>query len=96
VRARLNRVPRGWSAYFSYGALASEYEAVDQHVYHRTRHFSVNDTRCRGVERTSSPENMSPGSWPADAFDASAVGCRSRPCGEASRKAACGKSARPA
>src|SRR6201984_3148276 len=33
VRARLNRVLRGWSAYFSYGALASAYEAVDQHVY---------------------------------------------------------------
>jgi len=39
VRARLNRVLRGWSAYFSYGALASAYEAVDQHVYDRTRHF---------------------------------------------------------
>lgn len=39
VRSRLNRVLRGWSAYFSYGALASAYEAVDQHVYDRTRHF---------------------------------------------------------
>jgi RNA-directed DNA polymerase len=39
VRAQLNRVLRGWSAYFSYGALASAYEAVDQHVYDRTPHF---------------------------------------------------------
>jgi RNA-directed DNA polymerase len=39
VRTRLNRMLRGWSAYFSYGALASAYEAVDQHVYDRTRHF---------------------------------------------------------
>jgi RNA-directed DNA polymerase len=39
VRARLNRVLRGWSAYFSYGTLASAYEAVDQHVYDRARHF---------------------------------------------------------
>lgn len=39
VRVRLNRVLRGWSAYFSHGALASAYEAVDQHVYDRTRHF---------------------------------------------------------
>ena len=38
VRARLNRILRGWSAYFSYGALASAYEAIDQHVYDRTRH----------------------------------------------------------
>lgn len=39
VKGRLNRVLRGWSAYFSYGALASAYEAVDQHVYDRVRHF---------------------------------------------------------
>ncbi len=39
VRARLNRILRGWSTYFSYGALASAYEAVDQHVYDRTRNF---------------------------------------------------------
>jgi RNA-directed DNA polymerase len=39
VRAPLNRVPHGWSAYFSYGALAWAYEAVDQHVYDRTRHL---------------------------------------------------------
>src|SRR3954470_143780 len=35
VRARLNRILRGWSAYFAYGALASAYEAVDRHVYDR-------------------------------------------------------------
>ncbi len=96
VRARLNRVLRGWSAYFSYGALASAYEVGDQHGYDRTWHTSsVNDTKCRGVGRTSSPENMSTGNWPSDAFDASAVGRRRGPCGEASRKAGCGKSARP-
>jgi RNA-directed DNA polymerase len=39
VRVRLNRILRGWSAYFSYGALASAYEAVDQHVYDRARNF---------------------------------------------------------
>jgi RNA-directed DNA polymerase len=39
VRSRLNRTLRGWSAYFSYGALASAYEGVDQHVYDRARHF---------------------------------------------------------
>jgi RNA-directed DNA polymerase len=39
VRARLNRVLRGWSAYFSYGALASAYEAVDRHVYDRVQNF---------------------------------------------------------
>lgn len=39
VRLRLNRLLGGWSAYFAYGALASAYEAVDQHVYDRTRNF---------------------------------------------------------
>lgn len=39
VRARLNRVLRGWLAYFSYGALASAYEPVDQYVYDRARNF---------------------------------------------------------
>ena len=39
VRTRLNRLLGGWSAYFAYGALASAYEAVDQHVYDRTRNF---------------------------------------------------------
>jgi RNA-directed DNA polymerase len=39
VRVRLNRVLRGWSAYFCYGALASAYEAVDRHVYDRVLHF---------------------------------------------------------
>ena len=39
VRTRLNRLLGGWSAYFTYGALASAYEAVDQHVYDRTRNF---------------------------------------------------------
>jgi RNA-directed DNA polymerase len=39
VRTRLNRLLGGWSAYFCYGALASAYEAVDQHVYDRARNF---------------------------------------------------------
>src|SRR5271163_225339 len=39
VQTRLNRLLGGWSAYFCYGALASAYEAVDQHVYDRTRNF---------------------------------------------------------
>jgi RNA-directed DNA polymerase len=39
VRMRLNRLLGGWSAYFCYGGLASAYEAVDQHVYDRTRNF---------------------------------------------------------
>src|ERR1700738_4664689 len=39
VQARLNRLLGGWSAYFSHGALASVYRAVDDHVYDRVRNF---------------------------------------------------------
>ena len=39
VQTRLNRLLRGWSAYFSYGALASAYQAIDDHVYDRVRNF---------------------------------------------------------
>src|SRR6478735_6164246 len=55
VRARLNRVLRGWSAYFSYGALASAYEAVDRHVYDRARNFlrQRHKAHGRGVDRFS-------------------------------------------
>jgi RNA-directed DNA polymerase len=55
VRARLNRILRGWSAYFSYGALASAYEAVDRHVYDRARNFlrQRHQTQGRGTDQFS-------------------------------------------
>jgi RNA-directed DNA polymerase len=48
VRGRLNHILRGWSAYFSYGALASAYEAVDQHVYDRARNFLRQRHKAQG------------------------------------------------
>ena len=48
VRKRLNRLLGGWSAYFSYGALASTYEAVDRHVYDRTRNFLCRRHKVQG------------------------------------------------
>ena len=48
VRKRLNRLLGGWSAYFSYGALASAYEAVDRHVYDRTRNFLCRRHKVQG------------------------------------------------
>jgi RNA-directed DNA polymerase len=55
VRARLNRILRGWSAYFSYGALASAYEAVDRHAYDRARNFlrQRHKAHGRGADRFS-------------------------------------------
>jgi RNA-directed DNA polymerase len=48
VRTRLNRLLLGWSAYFSYGGLASAYEAVDRHVYDRTRNFLCKRHKVQG------------------------------------------------
>jgi RNA-directed DNA polymerase len=55
VRKRLNRLLGGWSAYFSYGGLASAYEAVDRHVYDRTRNFLCkrHKVQGRGTKRFS-------------------------------------------
>ena len=39
VRDHLNRVLRGWSAYFDYGTLSKAYSAVDHHVETNVRNF---------------------------------------------------------
>jgi hypothetical protein len=96
VRMRLNRLLGGWSAYFSYGALASAYEALSINMSMTARVTScANGTKCKDVAQTSSPETMSPGTWRCGVFGASANGRRRGPYDEASRKARCGKSACP-
>jgi RNA-directed DNA polymerase len=39
VRDRLNQKLRGWKAYFQLGSTARAYEAVDEYVEERVRHF---------------------------------------------------------
>src|SRR4029077_6607118 len=39
VRAQLNGLLRGWSAYFGYGTRLLAYRAVDNHVKERVRNF---------------------------------------------------------
>jgi len=39
VRDRLNRMLRGWSAYYSYGTRMPAYRAIDNHVYQSVRNF---------------------------------------------------------
>jgi len=39
VRDRLNRMLRGWSAYYSYGTRLPAYRAIDNHVYQSVRNF---------------------------------------------------------
>jgi RNA-directed DNA polymerase len=53
VRARLNRLLIGWSAYFGYGSRLPAYRAVDHHVHDRVRHFLARRHKepGRGVRR---------------------------------------------
>jgi len=48
VRARLNRLLAGWSAYFGYGTRLQAYRAVDNHVYDRVRCFLVRRHKVQG------------------------------------------------
>ena len=55
VRARLNRILQGWSAYFSYGTRLMAYRAVDNYVLERVRHFlrRRHKVQSRGATRFS-------------------------------------------
>ena len=43
---QLNRLLRGWSAYFGDGTRLQAYRAVDNHVYESVRHFLAGGIRC--------------------------------------------------
>src|SRR6202023_466647 len=58
VQARLNRLLGGWSAYFSHGALASVYRAVDDHVYDRVRNFLRRRHKAPGRGTTLASQNI--------------------------------------
>jgi RNA-directed DNA polymerase len=55
VRDGLNRMLRGWSAYFSYGTLTQAHRAVDNYVYQSVRHFlrKRHKVQSRGTSRFS-------------------------------------------
>src|SRR6478672_5058440 len=63
VQARLNRLLRGWSTYFSYGSLATAHQAVDRHVFDRVLAFlrRRHNAPSRGVRRFSREIYGSPG-----------------------------------
>ena len=90
VRDRLNRLLRGWSEYFGYGTRAKAYKAVDHHVCGRVRHFLSRRHKVpsRGTRRF--PHDTIYGDLGVLPLDYRRV-----PYNELSRKAGCGKSARP-
>jgi RNA-directed DNA polymerase len=55
VRDRLNRMLRGWSAYYSYGTRMPAYRAVDNYVYQSVRNFlrRRHKVQSRGTRRFS-------------------------------------------
>ena len=89
VRDQLNAILRGWSAYFCYGTRAKAYKAIDHHVCGRVRHFLCRRHKVpkRGTRRFS--HDMIYGSLGVLPL------FRRVPCNETSRKAGCGKPARP-
>ena len=90
VRTQLNSLLRGWSAYFSYGTRSRVYRAIDHYVCERVRHFLGRRHKVpgRGTQRFSS--DLIFGKLGVVALD-----YRRAPYSEISRKAGCGKSARP-
>jgi RNA-directed DNA polymerase len=63
VRASLNRLLRGWAAYFSYGSLAPAYQAVDRHVFDRVLAFlrRRHHAPSRGIRRFAHEFEGQPG-----------------------------------
>jgi len=55
VRDRLNRMLRGWSAYYSYGTRMPAYRAIDNYVYRSVRNFlrRRHKVQSRGTTRFS-------------------------------------------
>ena len=55
VRGRLNRLLRGWAAYFAYGTRLMAYRAADNHVYEAVRGFMTRRHKVpsRGTRRFS-------------------------------------------
>jgi RNA-directed DNA polymerase len=55
VRGRLNRLLRGWAAYFAYGTRLMAYRAADNHVYEAVRGFLTRRHKVptRGTRRFS-------------------------------------------
>jgi RNA-directed DNA polymerase len=90
VRTQLNRLLRGWAAYFSHGTRSRAYRAIDHYVCERVRHFLGRRHKVpgRGTQRFSS--DLIFGKLGVTALD-----YRRAPYSEISRKAGCGKSARP-
>jgi len=87
---QLNGMLRGWSAYFCYGTRNRAYRAVDHHVCDRVRHFLRRRHKVPSRGTKQFPSDLIFGGLGVLALD-----YRRGPYNQTSRKAGCGKSARP-
>ena len=87
---RLNGLLRGWSAYFCYGSRNRAYRAIDHHVCERVRHFLSRRHKVPSRGTKQFPSDLIFGGLGVLALD-----YRRGPYNQTSRKAGCGKSARP-
>jgi len=90
VRDQLNSLLRGWSAYFCHGSRSKAYQAVDRHVLDCVRHFLCRRHKVPGRGTHQFPFRKIFGELGVRPLGA-VVGLHN----ETSRKAGCGKFARP-
>jgi RNA-directed DNA polymerase len=95
VRDRLNQILSGWCAYFSYGTIGKAYQAVDYYVYDSVRHYLRRRHQVQSRGNTASRGMRSTAHWALSSCAVSGWRLVRESGGEASRKAGCGKFARP-
>ena len=86
---------RGWSGYFGHGTRLAAYRAIDNHVHDRVRHFLRRRHKVPGRGTRRFPRDAVFGELGVSSRLRRVPDHRRGPCGEASRRAGCGKSARP-
>ena len=95
VRDRLNGLLAGWSAYFGYGSVSLAYQAADHHVVDRVRHFLASRHKVQNSGTIPFSRDAIFGEWGVRQLRCVHRTPRRGPGNEATRKAGCGKSARP-
>jgi RNA-directed DNA polymerase len=60
VRDSLNRLVRGWTAYFSYGSCTLAYRALEHHIWHRVHYFLRRRHKADRDLRDQPPQSHAP------------------------------------